>query len=39
VARNGGDYNNMQLAVDEVRSWFRRNPLDAHWVIGSINGW
>lgn len=39
VARNGGDYNDMQLAVDEVRSWFRRNPLDAHWVIGSINGW
>lgn len=38
VARTGGDYNDMQSAVDEVRSWFNRNPLDAYWVIGSING-
>lgn len=38
VARNGGGYAEMQDAVDEVKQWFRRNPLDAYWVIGSING-
>ena len=39
VARNGGDHRKMRNAVDEVQQWFVRNPLDAHWVIGSINGW
>lgn len=39
VARNGGTYQEMQEAVDEVQRWFNRNPLDAHWVIGSINSW
>ena len=39
VARNGGTYDDMSNAVDEVKQWFRRNPLDAHWVIGSINGY
>ena len=38
VARNGGNYDDMQAAVDEVKRWFNRNPLDAYWVIGSING-
>lgn len=39
VARNGGDHREMRDAVDEVQQWFVRNPLDAHWVIRSINGW
>lgn len=38
VARNGGSFADMQDAVDEVKQWFRRHPLDAYWVIGSING-
>ena len=38
VARNGGNYEDMQHAVDEVKQWFGRNPLDAYWVIGAING-
>ncbi len=39
VARNGGSASQMRDAVDEVHQWFGRNPLDAHWVIRSINGW
>jgi len=38
VARNGGGFAEMQDAVDEVKQWFRRHPLDAYWIIGTING-
>ncbi len=38
VARNGGGLAEMQAAVSEVKQWFKRNPLDSYWVIGSING-
>lgn len=38
VARNGGGLAEMQAAVSEVKQWFKRNPLDSSWVIGSING-
>lgn len=38
VARNGGSGADVTEARLEVLQWFARNPLDAHWVIRSING-
>jgi hypothetical protein len=37
VQRNGGSQSEMAEAMQEVRDWFDRHPLDAGWVIGRIH--
>ena len=37
VQRNGGSQSEMAEAMQEVRDWFTRHPLDAGWVIGRIH--
>lgn len=35
--RNGLDDEEIDSTLDQVRAWFRRNPLDLGWVIRSLH--